>query len=139
MKADLKQVVALAALAVVARSATHESIRGFDRPSQAMEVKWEQQARAIPDPTRIRTTMQKLSRQAHLAGTPQSKETAEYILAQLREYGLEAHIEQYEAMLPQPKLRSLEMTEPVAFRAKLEEPEVAGDQYSADAGMIPSF
>ena len=83
--------------------------------------------------------MERLSNQAHLAGTPQSKETAEYLLAQLREFGLDAHIEQYESMLPQPKSRTLEMTAPVAFRAKLDEPPVPGDKNSADPGMIPSF
>ena len=119
--------------------AAQDTLRGYDAASQAAELKWEQQARAIPDPAKIRAAMERLSNQAHLAGTPQSKETAEYLLAQLREFGLDAHIEQYESMLPQPKSRTLEMTAPVAFRAKLDEPPVPGDKNSADPGMIPSF
>ncbi len=119
--------------------AAQDTLRGYDAASQAAELKWEQQARAIPDPGKIRAAMERLSNQAHLAGTPQSKETAEYLLAQLREFGLDAHIEQYESMLPQPKSRTLEMTAPVAFRAKLDEPPVPGDKNSADPGMIPSF
>jgi N-acetylated-alpha-linked acidic dipeptidase len=123
----------------LAYPAAHESIRGFDAASLDTELAWEQQARAIPDPGRIRKTVEKLSAQPHLAGTPQSKQTADYLLNQLREFGLDAHIEQFEAMLPQPKARSLEMISPVPFRAKLEEPPIARDKYSSDAGIVPTF
>lgn len=119
--------------------AGRDTIRGFDPVSQATEQKWEKLARAIPEPERIRKAMERLASQPHLAGTPQSEETAEYLLAQLREYGLDAHIERYEALLPQPKARTLEMTSPLAFRAKLEEPAVPGDPNSADSGVVPTF
>jgi N-acetylated-alpha-linked acidic dipeptidase len=126
-------------IAAPLHTANNDTLRGFEPASQADELKWEQQARAIPDAARVRAFIEKLSNQAHMAGTPQSKETAEYILAQLREYGLDAHIEQYEALLPQPRSRSLEMTAPSNFRAKLEEPAVAADKNSADPGMAPSY
>ncbi len=119
--------------------AGRDTIRGFDSVSQAAEQKWEQLARATPEPDRMRRVMERLASKPHLAGTPQSKETAEYLLAQLREFGLEAHIERYEALLPQPRARALEMTSPAAFRAKLEEPAVADDPDSVDAGVIPTF
>ena len=136
-----------AALAATAAlySATNNTIRGFDAASAAAEIKWEEAARAVPESARVRRVMERLSNQAHLAGTPQSKETAEYLLAQLREFGLEAHIEQYEAMLPQPKSRLLEMTITAngsvtkRFTAKLAEPAIAADKNSSDSGMVPSF
>ena len=119
--------------------AANDSIRGFDAASQATEIEWEKQARAIPDAGRIRNLIEKLSNQPHLAGTPQSKQVADYILAQLREFGLDAHIEQYEALLPTPRSRSLEMIQPTAFHARLEEPAVPGDRNSGDAGMVPPY
>jgi N-acetylated-alpha-linked acidic dipeptidase len=119
--------------------ANNDAIRGFDSASQAEELKWEEQARAIPEATRVRNFIEKASNQAHLAGTPQSKETAELILAQLKEYGLDAHIEQYEALLPTPRSRSLQMTEPTSFHAKLDEPAIAADKNSADPGQVPSY
>ena len=89
---------ALAFAGVLAlQPANNDAIRGFDPASQAAEIKWEQQARAIPEAARVGAFIEKLSNRPHLAGTPQSKETAEYILAQLKEYGLDAQIEQYEA------------------------------------------
>jgi N-acetylated-alpha-linked acidic dipeptidase len=131
--------MALAASPFLLHSASDDSIRGFDTAGQAAEVRWEQQARAIPDAARVRALMEQLSSGPHMAGTPQSKQTAEFILARLREYGLKADIEEYESVLPTPKTRLLEMTEPVVFHARLEEPPIAGDKNSSDAGMVPGF
>jgi N-acetylated-alpha-linked acidic dipeptidase len=119
--------------------ATSDTLRGFDAVSQAQETRWEQQARALPDPARIGEFIRHYSNQPHLAGTPQSKQTAEGILAQLRGFGLDAHIEQFESLLPTPKTRVLEMTAPTKLRLKLEEPAIAADPNSTDAGMIPAY
>ena len=139
----MKLRIACAALALAVPFALHpaanDSILGFDRVSQTQEVEWEQQARAIPDAARIGEFIKQYSNQPHLAGTPQSKQTAESILAQLREYGLDAQIEQFEALLPTPKVRVLEMTAPSKLRLKLEEPVVPGDKNSGDPGMIPAY
>jgi N-acetylated-alpha-linked acidic dipeptidase len=132
---------AILSLPLFLHPAANDAIRGFDAASQTEELKWEEQARAIPEAARVRATIEKLSNQAHLAGTPQSKETAEYILTQLKEYGLDAHIEQYEALLPTPRSRSLEMSGAgiTPFHAKLDEPAVAGDKNSQDPGMVPTY
>lgn len=137
----LRIIVAAFALAVpfALHPAADDSIRGFDPASQAKEVQWEQQARAIPDAARIGEFIRRYSSQPHLAGTPQSKQTAESILAQLREAGLDAHIEQFESLLPTPKTRIIEMTAPSKVRLKLDEPAVPGDKNSGDAGMIPTY
>ncbi len=119
--------------------ATDDSIRGFDPAAQAQEVKWEQQARAIPDAARVGEFIKHYANQPHMAGTPQSKQTAEGILAQLKGFGLDAHIEQFEALLPTPKVRLIEMTAPVKMRLKLEEPPVPGDPNSSDPGMVPTY
>jgi len=121
------------------RPAANDSLRGFDSASQAQEIRWEQQARTIPDPARIGEFIKHFANQPHLAGTPQSKQTAERILAELRGFGLDAHIEQFESLLPTPKTRILEMTAPTRLHLKLEEPAVPSDPNSHDAGMIPTY
>ncbi len=107
--------------------------------AQTTETQWQQQARAIPEAARIRATIEKLSAQPHLAGTPGSKQTAEWLLAQLREFGLDASIETFEALLPTPQTRVLEMTAPTPFRAKLEEASTLGvppyNAYSGDGDV----
>lgn len=139
----MKLRIACAALALTAPLALHpaanDSLLGFDRTSQAQEAAWEQQARDIPQAARIGEFIKRYSNQPHLAGTPQSKQTAESILAQLKEFGFDARIEQFEALLPTPRVRVLEMTAPSKLRLKLEEPVVPGDKNSGDPGMVPAY
>src|SRR5580700_4683446 len=139
----MKLRIACAAIFLAAPFALHpaadDSLRGFDPASQKQEIDFEQQARAIPDAARVGEFIRQYSDHPHLAGTPQSKQTAEGILAQLREFGLDAHIEQFESLLPTPRTRLLEMTAPAKLRLKLEEPAIAADPNSHDAGMIPTY
>jgi N-acetylated-alpha-linked acidic dipeptidase len=119
--------------------AADNSIRGFPPSQVSAEQVWEAKAQATPDPQRVRTAIQKLSDKPHLAGTPASKAVAEYIAAQLREWGLETHVEEFDALLPTPQHLTLEMTEPKPFHARLTEPPVAGDKNSEDAGQVPPY
>jgi N-acetylated-alpha-linked acidic dipeptidase len=116
-----------------------DAIRGFPPDAAADERKWEEKARAVPEPARVRRYIERMSDQPHLAGTPASKAVADYVLGLLREWGLDASIEQFEALLPTPAARTLEMIAPKPFRAKLLEPPVPGDKNSGDAGQIPTY
>ena len=135
----LRTALAALTLPLILLAAGNVAIRGFDPASQRDETQWEQQARAIPDAARIRATIEKLASHPHLAGTQGSKQTADWILAQLREYGLEANIETFEALLPTPQVRVLEMTAPTKFQAKLEEPAIAIDRTSHDPDIVPPY
>ncbi|HEY4089766.1 MAG TPA: M28 family peptidase [Bryobacteraceae bacterium] len=120
-------------------SAGSTAIRGFDAASARDEIQWEKQARALPDAARIGATIEKLSSQPHLAGTPGSRETAEWLLAQLQAWGLDAKIETFEALLPTPQTRVLEMAGSPAFTAKLQEPAVGVDPFSSNPNAIPPY
>lgn len=120
-------------------SAGSATIRGYDSASARDEIRWEKQARTLPDAAHIRDTIEKLSSRPHLAGTPGSKETADWILSQLRSWGLDANIETFDALLPTPQTRLLEMAGPPAFQAKLQEPAIAADPFSSEPGAIPTY
>ena len=107
-----------------------ESLRGYTAVHSAAEVQWEQKFRAIPEPDRIRENMRRLSARPHHVGSPYDKDNAEWLLAQLKSYGLDAKIEQFEALFPTPKSRKLELLGPARFTAKLEEPALAVDPTS---------
>src|SRR5271165_6057892 len=92
--------------------AADSAIRGFPPAALASEQAWEAKAQSTPDPQRVHNTIQKLSDKPHLAGTPASKAVADYLAGQLHEWGLDTHIEEFEALLPTPQRRVLEMTEP---------------------------
>jgi N-acetylated-alpha-linked acidic dipeptidase len=129
----------LALLSPFCLLAADSAIRGFPPSAVASEQAWEAKAQSTPDPQRVRNTIQKLSDKPHLAGTPASKAVAEYLAAQLREWGLDTHIEEFEALLPTPQHRVLEMTEPKSYHAHLLEPAVPGDRNSEDTGQVPPY
>jgi N-acetylated-alpha-linked acidic dipeptidase len=74
--------------------------------------------------------MRRMSARPHHVGSPYDKDNAEWLLAQLKSYGLDAKIEQFEALFPTPKSRKLELLGPEKFEATLDEPVVKVDPTS---------
>jgi len=116
-----------------------EPLRGFPENQWAAEHELERKAQAIPQADRIRTYLERMAREPHHAGSAGSAAVAEYALGLLKEFGLDAHIENFEALIPYPTARSLEMTAPVKFRASLKEPAIPGDRYSSNSNQLPTF
>jgi N-acetylated-alpha-linked acidic dipeptidase len=83
--------------------------------------------------------MERMSAEPHIAGSPQSKAVADYAAGLMREWGFEVKTEEFEALLPYPTRRTLEMVAPVPFKAKLKEPAIAQDRDSADKDQAPTY
>ena len=84
--------------------------------------------------------MQRLSARPHHVGSPYDKDNAEWLVAQLKSYGLDAKIEQFEALFPTPKSRKLELLGPAKFKAKLEEPALKVDPTSDQKSeQLPTY
>jgi len=105
-------------------------LRGYTPEHSAAEVQWEQKFRQIPDTARLRENMRRLSARPHHVGSPYDKDNAEWLLAQLKSYGLDANIEVFDTLFPTPKSRKLELLGPMKFEAKLEEPALKVDPTS---------
>src|SRR6266576_2834134 len=106
------------------------TLRGYTPEHAAAEVQWEQKFREMPDPAKVRENMRRMSARPHHVGSPYDKDNAEWLLAQLKSYGLDAKIEQFEALFPTPKSRKLELLGPEKFEATLDEPVVKIDPTS---------
>ncbi len=116
------------------------SLRGYTAEHAAAEVQWEQKFRALPEPERVKETMRRLSARPHHVGSPYDKDNAEWLLAQLKSYGLDAQIEVQEALFPTPKSRKLELLGPEKFEAKLEEPAIKVDPTSDQKSeQLPTY
>ena len=63
--------------------------------------------------------MKTISEEPHHAGSANSRKVAEYILAKFKEFELDARIEEFEALMPYPKERVVEMIQPTHFRLQL--------------------
>jgi len=113
---------------------------GFTAQSQPGEASLEQRFKALPDPQRMRANMERLSARPHHVGSPYDKENAEWILSQYKQWGWDAHIEEFQVLFPTPKLRLLEMVAPTQFTAKLEEPAVDVDPTSKQKDeQLPTY
>jgi N-acetylated-alpha-linked acidic dipeptidase len=116
------------------------SLAGFTAQSEPGEASLEQRFKALPDPQRMRANMERLSARPHHVGSPYDKENAEWILAQYKQWGWDAHIEEFQVLFPTPKLRLLEMVAPTQFTAKLEEPAEAVDPTSKQKDeQLPTY
>jgi N-acetylated-alpha-linked acidic dipeptidase len=133
----MKPLAILLATALLLHAA--DPIRGFPQSQWAAERDLEHKAQAIPSPDRIRTYLERMSREPHHAGSAASRAVAEYALGLFREFGLDAHIEEFEALLPYPTARSLELISPVKFTASLKEPAIREDPTSGQATQLPTF
>lgn len=114
-------------------------MRGFLAKDIASEQKLEQQAQGVPDPIRLRRYMDFISSEPHNAGSPRSKAVAEYILGTFKEWGLDAQIEQFEALMPYPTFRQVEVVGPKPYVAKLKEPAIPQDPDSGDPNQLPTY
>jgi N-acetylated-alpha-linked acidic dipeptidase len=114
-------------------------IRGFPPDDWTAQHEREDKAKAIPQPARIQIYMQRIASKPHHAGSPGSKAVADYLAAQLKDWHLDVRTEDFEALLPYPTVRILEMTAPVKFRAQLKEPALPEDPDTADAGQLPPY
>jgi N-acetylated-alpha-linked acidic dipeptidase len=114
-------------------------IRGFLGTSAASQRDLERRFQAMPNPDNLRDYMQAIAAEPHHAGAPGSRKVADYVLAKFKSWGLDAAIEEFEALMPYPTERVLELLGPQGFTAALKEPAVAQDRDSSDTGQLPSF
>jgi N-acetylated-alpha-linked acidic dipeptidase len=120
-------------------ASAQSDIRGFAPAQAEAQRALEAKALAIPQPERLRTYLERMSAEPHIAGSRASKAVAEYAVGLMRSWGLDARIEEFEALLPYPASRLLELTAPVRYRAKLEEPKLGEDRDSSDKGQVATY
>jgi len=138
--ASLTPIVAVALTAsALSQPAAPPGLRGFSSANVAGQRDLEARFRAIPKPENLREYMLATASEPHHAGAPGSRKVADYILGKFKSFGLDARIEEFEALMPYPTERVLEMTGPERFVAELKEPAVAEDPDSSDAGQLPTF
>ncbi|HEX6966875.1 MAG TPA: M28 family metallopeptidase [Gemmatimonadaceae bacterium] len=117
-----------------------EHLDGYSAATARQELDWETKFRAIPEPDTLRAHMRLLSARPHHVGSPYDKQNAEWILARFKEWGFDAHIEQFDVLFPTPTKRVLELVAPTRYVAKLHEPVVPGDPTSSQQKeQLPTY
>jgi N-acetylated-alpha-linked acidic dipeptidase len=136
-----RALIVVSASALFVRAADHvQTLPGYTQQDSQTESQWEQKFREIPQPERLREDMRRLSARPHHVGSPYDKDNAEWILAQLKSWGLDAQIEQFDTLFPTPQERALELVAPIKYVAKLEEPALAIDPTSNQKSeQLPTY
>jgi len=122
-----------------AQSQQPAGIRGFSAAGAAAERERETRFQGVPKPDNLREYMREISAEPHNAGSPGSRKVAEYILGKFKSWGLNAAIEEHEALMPFPTERVVELIAPEKHTATLKEPGVDADTDSTDANQLPTF
>ena len=140
MKSTIFAVLLFSILPCSTTAADDLPLAGYSAGAARTQREWESKFRSVPDPARLRAYMERLTARPHHTGSPYDKDNAEWILAKLKEFGLDAKIETFDVLFPTPKERVLELVEPAKFTAKLAEPTEAADPTSSQhAEQLPTY
>ena len=115
------------------------TLAGYSPANAATELEWEAKVRALPDPANIKANMLELAAEPHALGSPRQRQNALWLQKQLRSYGLDAQIEQFDVLFSTPLERKLELVSPATYVAQLKEPTIPEDPTSGQAGQLPGY
>ena len=132
MRKALPLLVITFALASTFTTAQVRPIRGFPDDAVAAQRQREEQFRKIPDAARLKEYMEAMAGEPHVAGQPSSKKVADYALAKFRSFGLDAKLEEFEAMMPWPIETTVELVAPEKYVLRVKEPVLPEDPDSGD-------
>src|SRR5437899_7436207 len=115
-------------------------LMGYSAEQARAERNSEGKFRDIPKQDNLRDYMKRLSARPHHVGSAYDRDNAEWMLSKFKEWGLDAHIENFDVLFPTPKERVVELVEPGRFQAKLQEPPVSGDPTSnQQSEQLPTY
>jgi N-acetylated-alpha-linked acidic dipeptidase len=127
--------------AVVARnSAAPAPATIFGFRDSAAENAAEGRFLAVPDPKRAEEHLRTLTRVPHMAGTPEDKETAEYVAKKFREAGLETEVVEYKVWMNYPEEISVDLIAPpgITMHGPTRE-HVESDPFQDDPRVVMPF
>lgn len=126
-----------AAMAQIAPAA--KSLAGFTDKASTVQLQTESQFDQLISAENIGKTIYELSAHPHHIGSPAGKAVADKLVQKFKQYGFEARIETFQVLFPTPKVRELELTSPVVYKALLKEPALKEDPSSTQEGQLPTY
>ena len=127
----LPRVSLTAALLALATSLqAQQATPGYSPAAAARERQVEAAAIAATSTARASADSRALSAETHVAGTPAQARTRDYVIARMRELGLETEVRRYRVYLPHATSVHLWRISPDPRELPLAEPPVPGDSSS---------
>ena len=117
-----------------------QTINGFSPKLSEEQRKWEEQYRSVPQPTTAREELRRLTAEAHIAGSPEDYDTAVYVRDQMRSFGLQSELSEYQVLLPYPRTPSIvELVTSRRERLQVREDVVPQDPTSSSRKIVPLY
>ena len=133
-------IISIFVLHSTAFAQAQQLIDGFNRNSSDAERNFEQQFRSVPSPNSAREHLRKLTAEPHIAGSKEDYDTAIYVRDQLRSYGLNAELAEYQVWLNYPKTDPIvELVSPRRERLSVREAVIREDTTSSNKKITPLF
>jgi N-acetylated-alpha-linked acidic dipeptidase len=113
-----------------ATAAAQQPMVGFTAADAARERAAEASAIQRPSPQTAAVLSKDLSRETHVAGTPAQARTRDYVIAQLKKWGIDTDVKSYDVWMPHATSVHVARVSPKPKVLSLAEPPVAGDPSS---------
>jgi len=117
-----------------------QTIDGFSASRSQDERRMEEQFRSVPAPNSAREHLRRLTAEPHVAGTKEDYDTAIYVRDQMRSFGLQAELKEYQVWLNYPKTDPVvELIAPRRERLSVREAIIKEDPTSSNRKITPLF
>jgi N-acetylated-alpha-linked acidic dipeptidase len=127
----VKTLIALLSALPTLSLGAQQPLVGYTPAGAARERDLETSAIKRPSPPTAAASSKALSSETHVAGTPAQARTRDYVIAQMKSWGLETEVRGYDIWMPQPTSVRVSRVSPDPKSFALAEPPVKGDPTSA--------
>ena len=129
--ANVKKTIALLTVLPALSLGAQQPLVGYSPAGSARERDLEASAIKRPSPTTAAANSKELSKETHVAGTPAQARTRDYVIAQMKSWGLDTEVRSYDIWMPHPTAVHVARVSPDPKSFSLAEPPVKGDPTSA--------
>ncbi len=117
-------------IAVTAAAGAQQPMVGYTASGASRQRELEADAIKRPSPSSASAHSKELSRETHVSGTPAQARTRDYVIEQMKRWGLETEVRAYDIWMPHPTSVRVTRTSPQPKELALAEPPVAADPTS---------
>ena len=132
----MRRIALLAATSFLCAATAYAAETTTTSDQASLEARFDASIR----PAELGSWLKRLAAEPNHVGSPHDKANAEWILAQLKSWGWDAHIETFDVLYPTPVSESVELIAPKHFKATLQEPPIKGDSSAtAKDPALPAY
>ena len=136
----MKRLILPAALALTAVTLRAQTvIPGYSPQSTATERVTEADVISRPSSAQASAHSRFLSLQPHMAGTPAQARTRDYVVSQMKSWGLETEVRAYKVWMPHPVSTRVWRISPNPIELNLQEGPIAEDTTSVSFPQVMPF